>query len=170
MSTNSAIEWTDATWNVITGCSKVSEGCRHCYAETVDRRFSEQWGHEFKPWTGPNAVHNIRFHQDRLTVPLHWRKPRRVFVNSLSDLFHEQVPVSFIADVFNVMADARCEKHTFQILTKRPERMLKVLTQELPEYVADHFPGDAPISTFLELDEVLPNVWLGVSVESASCR
>ncbi|SFV09718.1 DUF5131 family protein, partial [Alicyclobacillus macrosporangiidus] len=122
MSVSTAIEWTDATWNVVTGCSKVSEGCRYCYAETVDRRFAQKWGHEFKPWTGPNAAHNVRLHSERLTMPLHWRKPRKVFVNSMSDLFHEQVPNEFLDEVFGIILACRLlanrPDHVFQILTK----------------------------------------------------
>lgn len=104
------IEWTDETWNPVTGCSKVSPGCAHCYAEEVARRF---WGsREFA---------DVRIHGVRLRQPLHWRKPRRVFVNSMSDLFHADVPDWFIDRVFATMAV--CPQHTFQILTKRPERM-----------------------------------------------
>jgi len=104
------IEWTDAVWNPVTGCSKVSAGCKNCYAEGVANRF---WG--------DRKFTDVRTHVDRLDAPLRWRKPRRVFVNSMSDLFHDAVPDEFIAEVFAVMAHAR--KHTFQVLTKRPERM-----------------------------------------------
>src|SRR5436190_23074605 len=100
MSGKSAIEWTDATWNPVTGCSKVSPGCANCYAETISLRF----GRSLKPWTPENAAENVVLHPDRLTAPLKWRKPRMVFVNSMSDLFHELVPDEFIARVFTVMA------------------------------------------------------------------
>lgn len=109
-----SIEWTDETWNPVTGCSKVSPGCKHCYAETIAHRF---WGE--RPFT------EVRCHPERLEIPLHWKKPRRIFVNSMSDLFHEDVPASFITQVFEVMEAS--PQHTFQILTKRPERIESVL-------------------------------------------
>jgi len=108
-----SIEWTDVTWNPVTGCRKVSPGCAHCYAATWAARQMGQWE--------GRAFEDVRTHPDRLAAPLHWRKPRRVFVNSMSDLFHDDVPDQFIAAVFAVMNS--CALHTFQILTKRPERM-----------------------------------------------
>ena len=119
----SKIEWTDATWNCVTGCSKVSPGCAHCYAEALSKRYvgANGWPAEFKPWTPDNAAENVVLHPDRLEAPLKWRTPRRVFVNSMSDLFHEQVPDEFIDKVFAVMA--LTPQHTYQVLTKRPERM-----------------------------------------------
>lgn len=110
MMASSTIEWTDETWNPVSGCEKVSEGCRNCYAETIAHRF---WGD--RPFT------EVRCHPERLDAPLHWKKPRRVFVNSMSDLFHEDVPDEFIDKVFAVMA--LTPQHTYQVLTKRPERM-----------------------------------------------
>ena len=139
MSDGSGIEWTEATWNPVTGCSKVSPGCAHCYAETLSRRF----GTTNKPWTPANATENVVIHPERLEQPARWRRPRVIFVNSMSDLFHELVPVSFVQDVFEVMASS--ERHTFQVLTKRPERALELAT-ELP-WTA--------------------NVWLGVSIENS---
>jgi protein gp37 len=121
MGDKSAIQWTDATWNPVTGCSKVSPGCAHCYAESLTRRFAASWGVPDLPWTPGNAAENVILHPDRLGQPRRWQKPRMVFVNSMSDLFHEQVPDGFIAWVFYVMAQA--PQHTFQVLTKRPERM-----------------------------------------------
>ncbi|SFU70632.1 DUF5131 family protein [Alicyclobacillus macrosporangiidus] len=177
MGNKSAIEWTDATWNPVTGCSKVSAGCTNCYAERLSHRF----GWTTKPWNATYAAENVRLHPDRLEEPLKWKKPRRVFVNSMSDLFHEQVPLEFIAEVFNVMAcataacgknhkhDEECwtgEPHTFQILTKRPERMMRVINEELPDYVGHYWPGDRPLCLALELNWPLPNVWLGVSAEN----
>jgi len=144
MADQSGIEWTDATWNPVTGCSKVSTGCAHCYAEVLARRFNKDW----KPWTKANAAHNVQCHQERLGLPLHWKKPRKIFVNSMSDLFHEQVPDSFLIDAFQVMV--RSEQHTFQILTKRPERMAKWLLEWKPKW--KFFPPK--------------NIWLGVSVEN----
>lgn len=135
MPANSKIEWTDGTWNPVTGCTKVSPGCAHCYAETITLRFKR--GGPFLP-----GLSTIKLHPDRLGLPLSWRAPRRIFVNSMSDLFHDEVPLSFIQDIFNVMREA--ERHTFQILTKRHERL-----QEISESL------DWPT-----------NVWLGVSVEN----
>lgn len=110
------ISWTDETWNPSTGCSRVSEGCRHCYAEALSLRF----GWSKQPWTAGNAAENVVCHTDRLRKPYAWKKPSRVFVNSMSDLFHENIPDSFIAEVFAVMVDT--PQHTYQVLTKRPER------------------------------------------------
>lgn len=112
-----AIGWTDFSWNPVTGCSHVSDGCKHCYAETISR----QRGWSLKPWTHINAPENVVFHPERLNAPRTWKTPQRVFVNSMSDLWHELVPDTFIAQVFAVMADL--PQHTFQVLTKRPERM-----------------------------------------------
>ncbi|GAC1388064.1 MAG: phage Gp37/Gp68 family protein [Vulcanimicrobiaceae bacterium] len=146
MSANSKIEWTDRTWNPTTGCTEVSPGCDHCYAKT----FAERWrgipGHAFE-----NGF-DITLRPERLRQPLTWRKPQRVFVNSMSDLFHRNVPDGFIVDVFNAMGMA--EQHIFQVLTKRPERMRRIV----PE--ACYFIGAEPY----------PNVWLGVSVENNDYR
>lgn len=154
------IEWTDETWNPVTGCSKISEGCRHCYAETVAQRF---WG--------ARDFTDVQIHPDRLDQPLHWRKPRRVFVNSMSDLFHEDVPWSFLDQVFRVMLKAR--QHTFQALTKRPARMLGYFAPFKPDgegYVtrdgsrAMGKPVSGPI--FSDNRWPAPHIWLGVSVEN----
>lgn len=110
------ISWTQEVWNPVTGCSRVSEGCRFCYAERLSLRF----GWSTKPWTAPNAAENVVCHPERLRKPYTWKQPVRCFVNSMSDLFHEQVPDAFIAQVFAVMADL--PQHTFQVLTKRPGR------------------------------------------------
>ena len=156
MSAKTGIQWTDATWNPVVGCTKVSQGCKHCYAKTVhDRRhkafvegkaIAPQYAHPFK---------TVQLKPERLRAPLSWRKPKRVFVNSVSDLFHEDVPDAFIFDVWSIMAQA--ERHTFQILTKRPARMLQWFTEFLPEACS----GESPAETW-----PLPNVWLGVSVEN----
>jgi protein gp37 len=135
----SAIEWTEATWNPVTGCSKVSPGCAHCYAETLSSRF----GWTRRAWTPTNAEENVTLRPERLQQPLRWRQPRVIFVNSMSDLFHELVPLDFIWDVFDVMARAR--RHVFQILTKRHERL-------------------AELAPLLEWPE---NVWMGVSIENS---
>ncbi|MBI4393698.1 MAG: phage Gp37/Gp68 family protein [Euryarchaeota archaeon] len=136
MSDGSQIEWTDATWNPVTGCTKVSPGCKNCYAERFAERFRGVPGHPFE------QGFDIRLWPDRLEEPLHWRRPRRVFVNSMSDLFHPEVPDEFIEGCFNVMNEANW--HQFQVLTKRPERALEIANQ-------------------LEWG---PNIWMGVSVES----
>jgi len=166
VSATSSIEWTDATWNPTTGCTKVSPGCAHCYIERTPafripgRRFV-------------NGRTDLQLHHERLKQPLHWKKPRRVFVNSLSDLFHDDVPDTFISQVFAVMA--LTPRHTYQVLTKRPERMRAFLANETgywgtvwsasmeikpppPPQHWYHAPRTFPWP--------LPNVWLGVSVES----
>lgn len=163
MSTN--ISWTDETWNPTTGCHKVSPGCLHCYAETLSLRR----GWSTKPWTKPNADENVVTHEDRLTKPLSWKTPKRIFVNSMSDLFHENVPDEFICKVFTVMR--RCSHHTFQVLTKRPERMMYFmhkLAWHQPEFGAT---GLAAIGqqAYLSADGsgsyIPPNIWLGTSIE-----
>ncbi len=152
----SNISWTDETWNPTTGCSRVSEGCRNCYAEALSLRY----GWSKKPWTYQNRVENVVLHPNRVELPLHWRNPRMVFVDSMSDLFHRRVPFNFIAQVFDVMADARASHHTFQLLTKRPQRMRTFF-----EWLAERWPGDSPANITLEVHGNLPNVWIGVSVE-----
>lgn len=160
MSGQSSIEWTNATWNPVTGCSKVSPGCAHCYAEAYTSRMAGQrgWIEQHRPWTPANAEHNIRLHPARLDAPLRWRKPRLVFVNSMSDLFHELVPDEFIATVFGRMAAAHW--HTFQVLTKRPERMVELLNHPEFENIMRRASGE------LGHELPLPNVWLGVSIEN----
>ena len=139
MADRSGIEWTEATWNPVTGCSKVSPGCAHCYAERLSLRF----GFSELAWTPANAAANVVLHPERFELPLSWRRPRMVFVNSMSDLFHELVPVEFIEAVFAVIA--RAGQHTFQLLTKRHERLAELaLTLDWPE-----------------------NLWIGVSIENA---
>lgn len=138
MSDQSAIEWTDATWNPVTGCSKVSPGCAHCYAETLALRF----GWSPKPWTPDNAAANVILHPERMNLPRRWRTGRRIFVNSMSDMFHELVPEAYVRDVFEVMAS--CPQHQFQVLTKRHERLAE-LAPRLP------WPD---------------NVWIGVTIEN----
>ena len=141
MSDKTAIEWTDATWNPVTGCSKVSPGCANCYAETLAlTRLAGKTGYPGLPWTPENAAANVMLRPDRLRLPLGWKTPRRVFVNSMSDLFHEIVPWEYIDQVFDVME--RAPQHTFQVLTKRPERM-RAIARLVP-----------------------PNVWLGTSIEN----
>jgi protein gp37 len=136
MSDGSTIEWTEATWNPVTGCDKVSPGCAHCYAETFAERFRGVPGHPYE------QGFDLRFWPERLDQPLKWKRPRMIFVNSMSDLFHERIRFEFIEQVFETMSAA--EEHTFQILTKRHERLAEL----------------AP-----ELDWPA-NVWMGVSIEN----
>ncbi|MCC6652828.1 MAG: phage Gp37/Gp68 family protein [Candidatus Eisenbacteria bacterium] len=142
MSATSSIEWTDATWNPVTGCTKISPGCKHCYALTFSERFRGVPGHPFE------QGFDLRLWPERLQLPLAWRKPRRIFVNSMSDLFHERVPDAFILSVFDTMRDAWW--HEFQLLTKRPDRMADFVAAHLRE----------------PLRYTHPNVWLGTSVET----
>lgn len=150
MSLNSAIEWTDATWNPTTGCDRVSVGCDHCYALTLAKRLQAMGNQRYQKDGDPKTSgpgFGLTVHMDKLQEPYLWRKPRRVFVNSMSDLFHPDVHTEFIHAAFDVMADL--PQHHFQILTKRPRRMGTVVgawyhrTQQEP----------------------LVNVWLGTSVE-----
>ncbi len=144
MSDKSKIEWTDASWNPVTGCSKVSLGCRHCYAQTFSERFRGVAGHHFE------QGFDLRLWPERLLLPFRWRTPRRVFVNSMSDLFHELVPDQFIDYVFDTMR--RASQHQFQVLTKRPERMARYVLKKC--------------RIWGPLERSHPNVWLGTSVEA----
>ncbi len=137
MALGSGIEWTQATWNPVTGCTKISPGCAHCYAERMARRLKAMGHANYAQGFG------LTIHEHMLPVPLGWTTPRMVFVNSMSDLFHEGVPAEFIQRVFDVMRHARW--HTFQVLTKRSKRLLEL----------DHLIGWPT------------NVWMGVSVETA---
>ena len=141
MASSSKIEWTDRTWNPVTGCDKVSPGCKHCYAERM--------AHRLKRMGQPKYADGfaVRCHAEALSIPAQWRRSRRVFVNSMSDLFHPAVPDDFIAEVYDVMA-VRAPWHTYQVLTKRPERAA-ALNARLP------WPEQ---------------VWLGVSVEHDAYR
>lgn len=158
MADHTAIEWTDASWNPVTGCTKVSPGCDHCYAETIARRFADTpaYPHGFASTLRP----------ERLDLPLRWTRPRRIFVNSMSDLFHDAVPDGYIARVWATMAAAR--QHTFQVLTKRHARLRSLLSSpsftdlmaaawfDLPR---NRRPGNA-------IEWPLPNVWVGISAEN----
>ncbi len=123
MSLTSRIEWTDATWNPVRGCTKISPGCKHCYAETFAERFRGVKGHPYE------QGFDLRLVPEKLFDPLRWRKPRTIFVNSMSDLFHEQVPDSYIAEVCKVMLLASW--HTYQVLTKRSQRLRELLSSDL---------------------------------------
>lgn len=175
MSDKTGIEWTDATWNPLRGCSRVSEGCRHCYAEGVARRFSGA-GLPYEGLIAKGGQWNgaIKLVPEMLDQPLRWTKPRRIFVNSMSDLFHENVPEDFIDQVFAVMAMA--ERHTFQVLTKRPERMrdycqrLQARASEIAQRAVFLWGGVDPDGLYDWVQDrvargPLPNVWLGVSAE-----
>jgi protein gp37 len=145
MASGSAIEWTGSTWNPVTGCDRVSPGCAHCYALDLSARLKRFGQAKYqrdgtRPSSGPGFA--VTLHPQTLEVPLRWKRPRMIFVNSMSDLFHEEVPLEYIQEIFAVMQ--RAEQHTFQILTKRHERLS-------------------------ELAETLPwpaNVWMGVSIEN----
>lgn len=147
---DTTIEWTDATWNPVAGCTIMSAGCTNCYAMRMAARLEAMGVEKYRgltrrsggraKWTGA-----LRFDEDALSVPERWAKPRNVFVNSMSDLFHPDVPPEFIGRVWDVMK--RTPRHTYQILTKRPDRMAEVLSSGF---------------------EVLPNVWLGASVEDGN--
>jgi len=136
MGDKSAIEWTDATWNPVTGCTKISPGCKYCYAERLALRLKSMQNPRYK-----NGF-DLTLHADQLQLPLKWRQPRRIFVNSMSDLFHEDIPAEYIRAVFDVMNKASW--HNFQILTKRAERL-------------------AQLAGALTWG---PNIWQGVSVEN----
>ena len=179
------IEWTDATWNSVTGCTKVSDGCRFCYAEVVAKRF---WATQYPDvvltngTVRPRRFTDVQCHDDRLSQPLRWRKPRRIFVNSVSDLFHKDVPLDFVAAMFGVMAST--PRHTYQILTKRPELALEffvwvrevardyrgTINDAFRKHLPRKYDGCAVYPTqkhgmVPDLPWPPPNVWLGVSVE-----
>ncbi|MGV3723020.1 MAG: DUF5131 family protein, partial [Actinomycetota bacterium] len=137
MAASSHIEWTEATWNPVTGCTKISPGCKHCYAERMAKRLQAMGQANYA-----NGF-RLTLQDHALTLPLRWRKPQTIFVNSMSDLFHPDVPVDFIQQVFGVMRQAHW--HRFQVLTKRSERLREL---------------DAQL-------DWAPNVWMGVSVETA---
>jgi len=167
MSDHTGIEWTDATWNPVTGCTEVSPGCDHCYAKTFAERWRGTPGHYFE-----NGF-DVQLRPDKLDQPLRWRKPRKIFVNSMSDLFHDSVPDEYIAHVFAVMQS--CAAHTFQVLTKRHARMRSLLSSgEFWSAVTDF--GHIVMSQRPSREQLwpdhgqkhgfLPNVWLGVSAEN----
>jgi len=139
MAERSSIEWTDATWNPVRGCTKISPGCKHCYAETFAERFRGVKGHPYE------QGFDLRLVPEKLAEPLRWRTPRRVFVNSMSDLFHEKVPENYIAAVADVMVQA--DWHTYQVLTKRSARMRDLLKDRLRFAASQR------------------HIWWGVSVE-----
>jgi len=136
MATKSSIEWTESTWNPLTGCTKISPGCKHCYAERMAKRLQAMGQPNYR-----NGF-KLTLHDHALEIPLHWKQPQMIFVNSMSDLFHEEVPLEFIQKVFDTMTKASW--HTFQVLTKRSDKLLELDNELLwPE-----------------------NVWMGVSIEN----
>lgn len=139
---STTIEWTDATWNPVTGCQKVSPGCENCYAERFAERFRGVAGHPYE------QGFDLKLWPSRLELPLQWKKPKQIFVNSMSDLFHRDVPPEFVSQVFETME--RADWHIFQVLTKRPHRMRQLCRDVIEREV--------------------PNVWLGVSVENADTK
>jgi protein gp37 len=162
MSDGTKISWSDATWNVVTGCTKISEGCLRCY---IDRTPPFRMAQRKFNGPGIGATTGVKLHSDRLHIPLRWRKPRMIFVCSLADLFHDEVPDRFIAEVFAVISLA--PRHVFQVLTKRHARLRMLLNTERFWSLVDeartmrgHRPlaGDAP--------HVLENAWIGVSTEN----
>lgn len=173
----SNIEWTDSTWNPVIGCRRVAEGCRHCYAETMSKRLAAMGQKDYASILDAKGKFNGKAitRPATLAEPLSWKKPRMVFVNSMSDLFHEDVPFEFIAAVFGVMA--ACPRHTFQVLTKRPDRALEfcgfrwatgaryegagyreACNRDARRHVGDAMPYDGALAWPLK------NVWLGVSI------
>lgn len=156
-----SIEWTDENWNFLRGCSRKSPGCANCYAESIARRFCGP-GLQYEGLIGKHGQYNGKIMQvpEKLQEPLSWKKPRKVFVCSTSDLFHENVPFDYIDRAFAVMST--CPQHTFQILTKRPERMREyMLNHEV--CVRDCVKYDLEVAEAMQ--RPLPNVWLGVSIE-----
>lgn len=145
------IEWTDSTWNPVAGCTIVTAGCTNCYAMEMAKRLEAMRVEKYVGLTrksGKRTVWNgvVREDREALSIPYRWRKPRKIFVNSMSDLFHEQVSDAFILDVWQVMRET--PRHNYQILTKRPERMAEMVLNQI--------------------DDVLPNVWLGTSIEDVN--
>jgi len=144
------IEWTDSTWNPVAGCSIISDGCKNCYAMEMAKRLESMHVAKYAGLTrqtGKRTVWNgtVREDENSLAIPYSWKKPRKIFVNSMSDLFHDQVSDEFILRVWNVMRDT--PRHSYQILTKRPERMKEIISKQIKH--------------------ILPNVWIGTSVENS---
>jgi protein gp37 len=171
MSVGTGIEWTEATWNPVAGCSRVSEGCRNCYAERLTARFSApgMWGHGFAEMVDgkPRWTRLVALLPERLPIPLKRKKPTLWFVDSRSDLFHEKLPFEDIAAVFGIMS--ACPRHQFQVLTKRPQRMVEFFqwVTERGHLHSPHLDGLLPAEELArQCTWPLPNVWLGVSVEN----
>ena len=149
MSDKTKIEWANATWNPITGCTPISDGCTNCYAKRLVRQFPALHGYRGCTEIEPVPFDQIQFHSERLDQPLKWKKPRRIFVCSMSDLFHEDVDLEWVKKIYTVIMESwhRNLGHTFMVLTKRPERMAEIINPFEP----------------------LPNLWLGVTAENQRC-
>jgi protein gp37 len=169
----SKIPYTEVSWNPITGCTPASEGCDHCYARAMASRFNT---------LHPGQFSLLKFWKDRLDIPLKWRKPRRIFVGTMTDMFHEQVRPEWLAQVFNIMASAtlqncRCkvhttecwtgEPHTYLMLTKRPQNMAPMVEKAIHE-INEYFPYDCAAAFQLDADRKFPwpNVWMGITAEN----
>ncbi|OGT03328.1 MAG: hypothetical protein A2143_08150 [Gallionellales bacterium RBG_16_57_15] len=153
MTTKSGINWTNTTWSPVTGCTKVSEGCKHCYAE---REVETRWSKNPKSVFFDRKFTDVQTHPEQLYKPLHWKNPQRIFVCPRADLFHESVPDEFISAVFATIKC--CQEHTFQVLTKRPERMLKWVMERDEFFREVGYPQG--------FAGRYPNAWLGVSIEN----
>ncbi len=179
MGNKTGIGWTDATWNPTRGCTRVSAGCVNCYAETMAARFSDdgQPYHGLATRSPPRWTNKVEVYSDRLLIPVRWRRPRRIFVDSMSDLFHKDIPDEFIECVYATMA--LCPRHTFQILTKRSERMMEFNNREdvakkVYWWLGETVSGDLYDHAMWDREEMfgdghpwpLPNVWHGVSTEN----
>lgn len=183
----SKIQWTDATWNPTTGCTRASDGCDHCYAFTMTKRLAAMGQEKYQGLAGNGHFNGVlKMHDDELAKPLKWRKPRMVFVNSMSDLFHNDVPFEFVDKVFCVMnatmftlpiSDRSKRWHTYQVLTKRPERMREYMKSRAGKFDTGEHPlfkvrgevirghGAELMNAAAILRWPLDNVWLGTSVE-----
>jgi protein gp37 len=179
MSDHTSIEWTEATWNPVTGCDRISAGCDNCYALTLARRLKAMGSAKYQADGDPRTSgpgFGVRLHEDALSEPLRWRRPRKVFVNSMSDIGHARIPLPFVARIFAVMAVS--PQHSFQVLTKRPRRLASALDRDgfrselvhpaIEQLLRDH-PGLAERLRAADRDPFewpVPNVWLGTSIES----
>lgn len=162
MSTQSGISWTDSTWSPVTGCDPISPGCKHCYAK---REVEQRWSKNPKSVFFGRAFSDVQCHESALIQPLRWKKGRKIFVCPRADLFHDDVPDHFLDKVFAIMAQA--PQHTFQVLTKRPERMRKYLSWNFRgAAIAQLASGSIDVSIATSSVFALPNVWLGVTVEN----
>lgn len=143
------IEWCDEVWNPVTGCTPISEGCQRCYAKRMARRLHGRCGYPDFP-----KEFSVTFHSDRLDLPMKWKKPRRIFVNSMGDIFHDDVDTHWIDDVLEVIG--ACPQHTFMMLTKRPENIERMLYEVTEAHGCRELGGG----------DYLPNLWLGVTAEN----
>ncbi len=170
---STGIEWTDETWNPVTGCTPISTGCANCYARRMAKRLAGRFGY-------PEAPHefDVTLHEERLAQPLRWKKPRRVFVVSMGDLFHEDVPFEYAAAVFGIIAHEDARDHTFQVLTKRPDRMAEFFKWlESTAAIEPDASVSGPVSRWANralkhhrrapccYAPIWPNVWLGITAE-----